>query len=178
MRQLLQQSHLIVQEGLQHLSEKSAGFVQEVAKNLLKNFDSPTELAKIIQADIQDNPNALQLFSEQVNSFYGCGDYHLEQCVLAVFLMFFPLYPQPYACYATLIWRKDGIQEARAFYDHIVDAMENPVLDYFAADCFLKAGDAARAKKLLQRALAATQSAQQEQQDLRQHITNLLGQCG
>ncbi|MCD6025598.1 MAG: hypothetical protein K0R08_117 [Solimicrobium sp.] len=173
---LLQQSNTILQEGLQILSEKSTGFVADFSKKLLDQLQSPGPFTKIVAEDLQQNEQALKLFSEAVNSFYDCGDYHIEQCVLSVFMMLFPLYPQPYACYATMIWRKEGINAAETLYSQLVAAMEDPVLDYFAADCFVKAGNQIKAKELVQRALEKLQTLP-EQQELREHLLQILARC-
>lgn len=177
MQHMFDQSQVIFKVGLEHLSQKWTGFVADICKKLLAHINQLEEVAKIVQTDIQPNPDALKLFSEAVNSFYDCGDFELEQSVLSVFLMLFPMYPQPYACYATFIWRKDGIEAAQTFYEQIVDPMENPVLDYFAADCFLKNNHMQRAEKLLQRALAATRTNIVEYRELRVEIVRLLDRC-
>lgn len=176
-RHLFEQSTVVLGEGLQRLSDEKTGYVGDVSKKLLANLGTPVEMVKIIEAEVRPNSDALKLFSEAVNSYYDCGDFHIEQCVLSVFLMLFPLYPQPYACYATLIWRKDGIAAAETFYSQIVDSMEDPVLDYFAADCFVKNGNHQRASELVERALNKTQNPTEEQLDLRAHLFQLQRRC-
>ena len=174
---LFQQNSVLIKEGLQTYSDKCDGFVADISRRILNSLESPEEINKIVTSEIQGNTEALKLFSEAANSFYDCGDFHLEQCVLSVFLMLFPLYPQPYACYATLIWRKEGISAAETFYEQLVGSMEDPVLDYFAADCFVKAGNKKRAKELVQRALAKTQDSLHDHQDLREHLAQLYRRC-
>lgn len=174
---LFEQNSSLIKEGLQIYSEKCSGFVADVSQRLLDNLGSPEEINKIVTNELKENAEALKLFSEAANSFYDCGDFHVEQCVLSVFLMLFPVFPQPYACYATLIWRKEGISAAEAFYEQLVGAMEDPVLDYFAADCFVKAGNAKKAKELVQRALAKTQSSLHEHQELREQLAQLYRRC-
>lgn len=176
-RQLLKQSSVVLKEGLNILSKKSTGFVADISKKLLTHLHTPEKIAQIMDAEINENAEALKQFSAAVNSFYDCGDYHLEQCVLSVFLMLFPLYPQPYACYATMLWRKEGIDAAVTFYEPLVDAIEDPILDYYAADCLVKAGKKSRAKELLQRAFTQLVSSPEDQVELRQHIVALLKQC-
>ena len=113
-----------------------------------------------------------------MNGFYDCGDFQQEHSVISVFLTLFPLHPQPYACLATLIWRRDGIQAAQNFYEHIVDVFKNPLLDYFSADCFLKSGHAEKAKPLLQRAYRKAQDTlDQYAAFLIPRINNALMQC-
>ena len=174
---LFEQNSKLIQEGLQIYSEKCTGYVADVSQRLIDNLGSPEEVNKIVTNELKENVEALKLFSEAANSFYDCGDFHVEQCVLSVFLMLFPVFPQPYACYATLIWRKEGISAAEAFYEQLVGAMEDPVLDYFAADCFVKAGNAKKAKELVQRALAKTQSSLHEHQELREQLAQLYRRC-
>ena len=174
---LFEQNSKLIQEGLRIYSEKCTGFVADVSQRLLDNLGSPEEVNKIVTNELKENVDALKLFSEAANAFYDCGDFHVEQCVLSVFLMLFPVFPQPYACYATLIWRKEGISAAEAFYEQLVGAMEDPVLDYFAADCFVKAGNAKKAKELVQRALAKTQSSLHEHQELREQLAQLYRRC-
>lgn len=177
-RRVLQQNSLMLKEGLQIFSEKCTGFVADIAKKLLNNLESPAEVTKILEAEIQGNHQAaLQAFSEAANSFYDCGDFHLEQCVLSTYMMLFPLHPQPYACYATMIWRKDGISAAEALYTQLVSSIEDPVLDYFAADCFVKSGNHTKARELIQRALSKTQPGMAEHQELRQHLLQLTRHC-
>jgi hypothetical protein len=176
-RQMLQQNSLMLKEGLQIYSERCTGFVADVSRRLLENLEKPTAIAKIIEAEIQGNQQALQAFSEAANSFYDCGDFHIEQCVLSTYMMLFPLHPQPYACFATMIWRKDGINAAETLYMQLVSAIEDPVLDYFAADCFVKSGNHTKARELIQRALSKTQAGLPEHQELRQHLLQLTRRC-
>jgi len=170
LRELLQQSSTMFIEGLKYLSETNHQLVADITGQLLKNIQSPKEMAAIIESNILKNDRSLEIFSAAVNSFYGCGDYHTEECVISVLLTLFPLEPQPFACYGTLIWRKNGIDDAVSFYKSIVDLFETPILDYFAADCFAKAGDKIEARKLLERALKNAQAAPEIYEDIIQFI--------
>lgn len=172
-RHILEQNSIMLKEGLRSFSERCSGLVADISTRLLDSLNSHVALTKIIETEIQGSDTALQAFSEAANSFYDCGDYHLEQCVLSAFMMLFPLHPQPYACYATLIWRKEGIAAAEAFYGQLVDSIQDPVLDYFAADCFAKAGNTQKARELVQRALAKEQMSLPEYQEIRQHLLEL-----
>jgi len=49
---------------------------------------------------------------------------------------------------------QSGVSAAASYYDALVKAMEHPVINYFAADCFFNNGDRDRAAALLDRALA------------------------
>ena len=170
LRSLLQQSSAMFIQGLNYISEKNEHAASDITRQLLKHQKNPQEMAKIIEANIVNNSRSLEIFSEAVNSFYGCGDFHVEECVISVLLTLFPMEPQPFACYGTLIWRRDGIAEAETFYKNIVDLFESPISDYFSADCFAKSGNKDEAKKLLQRALKNAQAAPEIYEDIMQFI--------
>jgi len=170
LRELLQQSSTMFIEGLKYLTEKNHQPVSDITRQLLEHIQNPKEMAAIIEANILKNERSLEMFSATVNSFYGCGDYHIEECVISVLLTLFPLEPQPFACYGTLIWRKNGIEDAAAFYKSIVDLFETPILDYFSADCFAKSGDKTEARRLLERALKNAQASPEIYEDIMQFI--------
>jgi predicted Zn-dependent protease len=153
LKKILLKNNTSFVQGLRYLVGTDHQIVAAIAKQIHDHLDSPAQVSAIIDAEITQRKDALALFSKAVNSFYGCGDFHIEECVLAVLLTLFPLEPQPFACYGTMIWRKDGIAEAAAYYKKIVDLIESPVLDYFAADCYFKSGNNADAKRLLDRAM-------------------------
>ena len=174
LQQMLQQSSAMFLEGLKHLSEKNNYPAAEVTQQILKHLNSPEKISNIIETQIIKNEHSLEVFSEAVNSFYGCGDFHVEECVISVLLTLFPLEPQPFACYGTMIWRKDGIEEAENFYKNIVDLFESPILDYFAADCYFKAGHKSEARILLDRALQNAKKEPDLYADISQFIRILL----
>jgi len=170
LRDLLQQSSVMFLEGLKHLSETNHQPAASIAKRLLDHHHDPKEMANIIESKIVNSNQSLEFFSEAVNSFYDCGDYKLEECVISVLLTLFPLEPQPFACYGTLIWRRDGITEAASYYENIVDLFESPILDYFAADCFYQSGNKANAKRLLHRGLENAKKSPEIYEDIAQFI--------
>lgn len=148
---MLQQSSAMFQEGLRYITEARQAPVSDITHGLLNNLHKPDRINDIINKRIVKDPGSLAMFSEVVNSYYGCGDFHKEECMIAVLLTLFPMEPQPFACYGTLIWRRDGIAEAQRFYEHIADLFESPIIDYFAADCHYKAGNKSEARRLLLR---------------------------
>jgi predicted Zn-dependent protease len=170
LKKILLQNNTTFVEGLRHLIGAGDQIVAEIAKKIFDNLDTPSKVADIIEVEIVQRKNALELFTKAVNGFYGCGDFHVEECVLSVLLTLFPMEPQPFACYGTMIWRKDGIAEAAAYYKKIVDMFESPVLDYFAADCYLKSENKADAKRVLDRAMLAVSNASDGYDDVGQLI--------
>lgn len=170
LRELLQQSSVMFIEGLKHVSERTEYPAADVARRLLESQKNPQKMAKIIETHIVGDAQSLESFSQVVNSFYGCGDFHVEECAISVLLTLFPMEPQPFACYGTMVWRRDGIAAAENFYKGIVDLFSNPILDYFTADCYAKAGNKIEAKRLLQRALENGQAAPEIYGDIMQFV--------
>jgi hypothetical protein len=177
----LKQGNQVLMQGLNFIKEKNHGHVHgytsAVADKLLKHLNSSKKLAKIVETEIMNNSQALLFFSEMVGEFYDCGDFYQEECVIAVFMALFPLHPQPYVFYATMLWRRDGIQAAEAFYEKIITVIKDPGLNYFAADCFYKSDNQAKAKALLEETLNCEQLSLGDYSDIKQQILALLAQC-
>jgi len=167
LKDMMQQSNEMLIETKQHP-------VADIASQILESMDTPEKMVPIIESQIINNDDSLKLFSEAVNSYYGCGDFHTEECVISVLLTLFPMEPQPFACYATMLWRKEGIAAAVELYKNIIDVFENPILDYFAADCYFKAGDRTGAKALLDRAMQNVEKEPETYADIAQFIRILL----
>jgi tetratricopeptide (TPR) repeat protein len=176
-RQSIQHNDALFLKGLNYLIELKQGYVSTVAVELLKYLHEPEQVAAIIESQVMKNTEALPLFMEAMNHFYDCGDFAKERCVIAVFMGLFPMHPQPYIYLGTLIWRKDGIDEAESFYAKLIDALEDPALDYFAADCFYENGNTDKAKQILYRALRNTELSPVMYSDIRQQILALLERC-
>ena len=174
LKDMLQQSNAMFVEGLQLLAASPNQAAAEIVKKLLGNMETPDQMVRIIETHIINNDDSLKIFSEAVNSFYGCGNFHHEECVISALLTLFPMEPQPFACYGTMLWRKEGITSAVEFYRNIVDVFENPILDYFAADCYFKSGDSTGAKALLDRAMQNVEKEPETYADIAQFIRILL----
>jgi len=180
-RKLMRQSNALFVEGLQYLAQSSLGdlhaYVASVAAKMLKNLDSAKKLKKIIDADVLHKELSLLFFSDAVNEFHECGDYHKELCVISVLIALFPLNAQPYIYYGSLLWRKEGKAAAEMFYSKIVDVIRDPALDYFAADCYIKNGNRDQAKTLLLAAQKNPLMAEDAYKNVRQHVDELIAQC-
>lgn len=152
----IQQGNSMLLDGLTYLQEKQGdpvhSYVSATASKLLKHLDSSKKTKKIIE-EILDNEHSLSYFSEVIKAYMDCGDDYKERCVYSVLLALFPLNPQGYICFGSLIWRAEGIASADRFYTKVTETLQDPALYYFAADCFVKNGDSEKAKEILKRAL-------------------------
>jgi tetratricopeptide (TPR) repeat protein len=151
-----QGSDLLI-EGLKALQEKNHGYVHSyvaaMSTKLLKHLHSSKKLKTVIE-EITKNERSLLYFTEAVKGYVDCGDHQKELAVISVLLTLYPLNPQAYICFATLIWRTEGIAAADAFYSKVIELIQEPALFYFAADCFYKNGNKEKAKEIAQQALA------------------------
>lgn len=73
--------------------------------------------------------------------------------MLAVLAMLEPLKMQHYILLATIIWVQQGVEEANKVYEQFVKIFKDPVLFFYAADCFVHAERTHRAEKLLNEAI-------------------------
>ncbi|MDR2576873.1 MAG: hypothetical protein LBC42_02370 [Puniceicoccales bacterium] len=60
---------------------------------------------------------------------------------------------QPFIMLALCEWQTNGIEAATKVYELYLQMFEDPLLCYYAADCFIKAGDKTAARNALERAL-------------------------
>jgi len=166
-----------MQEGLKYFKEMDCGYVSAISAKLLKSMRSSKKLSRLIEQEMLTGDGAIEPFIEALNTFYEREEVQIVQNALTVLLRLFPLHPQPYIYLGTLIWRNDGIAAADLFYSKIVAAIEDPALDYFAAECFYKNGNKNGAKELLLRAMHNTTASPDMYRDIRPLIIKLLEQC-
>jgi len=180
-RQLIHEGNVNFFEGLQLLTENSEGhvrqFVAGVAGKILKNLDSTKKLNKIIEDDIIKNDRALLFFSDVINEIQEAGDFHKELCALSVLMTLFPANPQSYVYYAAYLWRKEGKAAAELFYSKITEVLQDPALDYFAADCFIKNGNRPKARKLLEKSLERGLISHENYDNVKKNIQELMERC-
>ena len=180
-RKLIKQSNSQFIEGLSYLKECNQGpvhrYVSGVADKILKHLDSSKKLNKIIETDILNFDRSLLYFSDVINEFYDCGDFRKELCLISVVMALFPFNAQPYVYYGSLLWRQEGKDAADVFYTKIVEALHDPALDYFAADCFIKNGNREKAKKLLLQSQKNELLASEKYSNVKQNIQELIAQC-
>ncbi len=180
-RQLIKHGNSNFFDGLRYLCENDQGYVHSyvagVANKILKNLDSAKKLNKIIETEIIKNDRSLLFFTDVINEFQIAGDFHREVCVLSVLMTLFPANPQPYVFYASFLWRSEGKAVAELFYSKITDLLEDPALDYFAADCFIKNGKRDKARELLQKSLGRELIAHQNYVSVKKNIQELMQKC-
>lgn len=177
LHQGLRQGNQMLTAGLHYLKELGDGFAASFSAKVLKQIKSSKKLARLIEEEIVQNQQAMPLFLDGIKPFLETDDAHREQCVLSVLMALFPGFPQPYIFSANLIWREHGIDVAEAFYTKLVEAIEDPALDYFAADCFFKNGKTGEAKRLLDRALGHDSVHADNYEEIRMWASSLRKQC-
>ncbi|MEM1277155.1 MAG: hypothetical protein AAGH74_11565 [Pseudomonadota bacterium] len=83
-------------------------------------------------------------------------DKHLEdaKASASALCMLYPEVPHPYVLAGTAIWYVDGLEAALHHYNIVTqNFFEQPMVNYFAADVYLSAGDRDKCRALLQSGL-------------------------
>ncbi|MET3106104.1 tetratricopeptide (TPR) repeat protein [Oxalobacteraceae bacterium GrIS 2.11] len=173
----LQESSVLLAKGLAEFAALDRYYVSALCFDLLEHIGQPLALAEICEARVVHNDTAYPQFMDAMNYFYDCGDLEREQSAIAVLMLLFPTHPQPYVYQGTLIWRKDGIAAAERFYIEMVEMMEDPALDYFAAECFYEIGSIDKARDVLRRAQINTNMSPTMYAEIRERIAVLMGRC-
>ncbi len=84
---------------------------------------------------------------------YEAG-HHVEATFMCSVLSFLnPAHSYPYVLQASITWKERGGKEACKLYDNFIEWMSDPVLYYFAANCYAKNSQKRKAKDLLTKAL-------------------------
>jgi hypothetical protein len=173
----IQHGNVLLAKGLRNFIDTNHEFVSTTSAEILKSLEDPEKFSEIIGSRLMRNDSALQLFMDTANYFQDRGDVETELSVIAALMALFPLHPQPYVCLGSLIWREDGIAAAEQFYSRVVQAIEDPALDYFAAECFYRNRSVGKAKEILQRALINTDASPVMYTYIRLLIVALLERC-
>jgi len=169
----LRQSNVMMKEGLTLLRGLGLGYVSALSNKLLNSLHSSKKLSRLIELEFVNNDQAMPQFMAAMTAMENCAE-DQKQSVITVLMALFPAHPQPYVYLGSAIWRTEGIAAAEIFYSSIVDAIENPALDYYAADCLYKNNNITRAKELLFRALQNLQESPERSEDLKREIIILL----
>jgi len=151
--------------------------VADISNKLLKSLQSTKKLSWLIETKINANYQALSLFANAVSKFCDGENYDEQECVIGVFMALFPANPQPYVFYASMIWRRDGIQAAQDFYDNLTEIVDDPGLYYFAADCHFKNDHPKEARHFLKRCLDHPLTFDESYHEVRRQAHELLTQC-
>jgi len=101
----------------------------------------------------EDLPSAFAPFYKSAFALHDRDDLHRAKSACTVLIMAYPLEPHPYTLLGTILWRQAGLEAAVRYYDAIVQIMQHPMTNYFAADCFYTSGDRERAQALLEEGL-------------------------
>lgn len=180
-RSMLDQGGSALIKGLQALAQHQGDYMRShvagVARKLLKNLNSGKQLNRIIEHELFGNENSLRYFCETASDFSDCSDYEVEACVLYVLLVFFSGNAQPYVYLGSMLWRREGIAAAQNFYSKIVEVIHDPALDYFAADCLIKAGRGFLAHQLLEQSLQNELITTENYRQVHAQIIALMATC-
>ncbi len=111
-----------------------------------KNESKVKDMALIAEKDYQ------ALF-ETAFQVYEKDKLEEASYMMSVLSLLQPLHVQPYILLGTIVWRQKGCAEACKMYNNFVQVLKDPLLYYYAADCYYHNKEKAEAKKLLTEAV-------------------------
>jgi len=128
---------------LQHDRSDTTARVRRRVRRLLKQRDYPVD--KPLLSD-REWETLLRLAAE------AHEDHATENAaaMYTVLQILRPEEPQPYVALFTIIWRRAGVKAAAACYRLVAPTMFSPTFFFYAADCFLNAGQTEEAREAIQ----------------------------
>ena len=162
--------------GLQLIAERDAGPGAVIARGLLQNMTAPDTLRRYLEQHVINNGETFQALLNAVTDLHNRGDLHAARTAISVLTALYTTEPQPYVLLGTIAWQLEGLEAAAQYYGIIVQALQHPLIDYFAADCLHQASQAAQAKDLRKRALAMCDEAPEQYREIRPEIETFLAE--
>lgn len=105
---------------------------------------------------------------------YKAGNLIEASSMFTCLMNLFPTQIQPYICYATVMWKQSGIDDAVNYYNQITELLPNPLLMLYAADCYRSAGDTLKAKSTLQKGIQLCEEDEQTFSSVKNDLSSAL----
>lgn len=143
-KKVLEEGELIAMQGVELFLEKDEGEkakrvfdkIREQIPNLMKQSSDKQSLKGIL------NEDDYQALNEIAMKTYEAGDYKSASAMFSVIVRLFieEIQIQPFIMLALCEWQTNGVEAAAKVYELYMQMFEDPLLCYYAADCFAKAG--------------------------------------
>lgn len=101
----------------------------------------------------QFNEEDYQSLIEIANDAYEGRQFESARSMAAVIVNLFPFMMQPYVILTSVEWQLQGIDAAVGIYENLVQTLKDPILFFYAAECFMKAKKTAKALETIEEAL-------------------------
>lgn len=143
-KKVLEEGELIAMQGVELFLEKDEGEkakrvfdkIREQIPSLMKQSSDKQTLKGIL------NEADYQALNEIAMKTYEAGDYKSASAMFSVIVRLFieEIQIQPFIMLALCEWQTNGVEAAAKVYELYMQMFEDPLLCYYAADCFAKAG--------------------------------------
>ncbi|MDR2029991.1 MAG: hypothetical protein LBP65_00800 [Puniceicoccales bacterium] len=156
-QKVLEEGELIAMEGVEHfLARDQNGQAKEIFDKirdaLPKLMNSPADKQSLKGIVTQ---NDYEILTKLAMATYEEKEYKAASAMYSVVVRLFieEIQIQPFIMLALCEWQLNGIESASKIYDLYLQMFEDPLLCYYAADCFIKAGRKTEARNAIERGL-------------------------
>ncbi|MDR3316852.1 MAG: hypothetical protein LBS68_02110 [Puniceicoccales bacterium] len=156
-QKVLEEGELIAMEGVEFFlsrDEKSSAKaifdrIREALPNLMRSPAEEQTLKGILTTADYEALNKIAMSS------YEARDFKAASAMFSVIVRLFieEIQIQPFIMLALCEWQMNGIEAATKVYELYLQMFEDPLLCYYAADCFVKAGRKPEAQNAIERGL-------------------------
>lgn len=88
---------------------------------------------------------------DAVFRLFSGGEFRKAEKACAAVVLLYPLDPAPIALAGAITREVRGLEAACSFYEGVVQIIEDPMTDFYAAECFYSKGDRKKAEELFAR---------------------------
>ncbi|MDR1435646.1 MAG: hypothetical protein LBI39_00315 [Puniceicoccales bacterium] len=156
-QKVLEDGEVIAMEGVEYfLSRDENGQAKTIFDRIraaLPNLmSSPAEKQSLKGVLTQDDYSILNKLAMRT---YEEKEYKAASAMFSVIVRLFieEIQIQPFIMLALCEWQLNGIEAATKVYDLYLQMFEDPLLCYYAADCFIKAGRKTEARNAVERGI-------------------------
>ncbi|MDR0428730.1 MAG: hypothetical protein LBG86_01695 [Puniceicoccales bacterium] len=142
-QKVLEEGELIAMEGVERFLEhderdQAKEIFDRIKSALPKLMNSPAE-KQTLKGVLKDGD--YQVLNGIAMKRYESGDYKSASAMFSVIVRLFieEIQIQPFIMLALCEWQTNGIEAATKIYELYMQMFEDPLLCYYAADCFAKA---------------------------------------
>lgn len=143
-QKVLEEGELIAMEGVElFLSKDDDGKAKEIfdkiRNSIPKLLEAPTDKQSLKGVLTEDDYQVLNGIAMKA---YEENDFKAASAMFSVIVRLFieEIQIQPFIMLALCEWQTNGVEAASKVYDLYLQMFEDPLLCYYAADCFAKAG--------------------------------------
>jgi tetratricopeptide (TPR) repeat protein len=156
-QKVLEEGELIAMEGVEFfLANDSMGQAKEIFDRIRSALpglmQSPADKQTLKGILRQED---YEVLSKLAMNSYEAKEYKAASAMFSVIVRLFieEIQIQPFIMLALCEWQMNGIESATKIYDLYLQMFEDPLLCYYAADCYVKAGHKTEARNAIDKGL-------------------------